>query len=77
MKLRLPLLVALVAGATPLAAQTVQLTPVQQQARAIFRELIEINTSWKEGSTTPAAHAIAKHFLDAGWAAKDVVVTGP
>ncbi|NUO65737.1 MAG: M20/M25/M40 family metallo-hydrolase [Gemmatimonadaceae bacterium] len=77
MKLRLPLLVALLAGATPLAAQTMQLTPVQQQARAIFRELIEINTSWKEGSTTPAARAIANRFLAAGWAAKDVLVLGP
>ena len=64
-------------AARPAVAQSMKLTPTQQQARAIFAELIGINTAWKEGSTTPAARAIAKHFLDAGFPAKDVVVIGP
>ncbi|HEX2779191.1 MAG TPA: M20/M25/M40 family metallo-hydrolase [Gemmatimonadaceae bacterium] len=77
MRLRVTLAIALLAAAAPLAAQTMQLTPNQRLAREIFRELIEINTSYKEGSTTPAARAVAKRFLDAGWAAKDVTVIGP
>ncbi|MEP6551362.1 MAG: M20/M25/M40 family metallo-hydrolase, partial [Gemmatimonadales bacterium] len=59
-----------------LNAQT-QLTPDQSEARAIFRELIEINTSYKGGSTTPAARAIEARFLAAGFPSSDVRVIGP
>ena len=41
----------------PLAARSQTLTPDQVEARAIFQQLIDINTSYKEGSTAPAAHA--------------------
>ena len=64
----------LFAGALP--AQTT-LTSNQAEAREIFRELIEINTAWKAGSTTPAARAIARRFLAAGFPASDVTVIGP
>jgi acetylornithine deacetylase/succinyl-diaminopimelate desuccinylase-like protein len=57
-------------------AQTA-LTPTQTEARAIFKQLIEINTSYKDGSTSPAAHAVAQRFLDAGFPAADVHVLGP
>ena len=57
-------------------AQTA-LTPDQREAREIFQELIEINTSYKGGSTTPAARAIARRFLAAGFPASDVRVLGP
>ncbi len=60
----------------PLAAQT-SLTPNQAEAREIFRELIEINSSYKGGSTSPAARAIASRFLAAGFPASDVRVLGP
>jgi acetylornithine deacetylase/succinyl-diaminopimelate desuccinylase-like protein len=63
-------------SAIPLGAQT-SLTPNQAEAREIFRELIEINSSYKGGSTTPAAHAIANRFLAAGFPASDVLVLGP
>lgn len=53
------------------------LTTDQAEARAIFQQLIEINTSYKEGSTSPAAHAIAARFLGAGFPAADVHVLGP
>src|SRR5881392_3123865 len=53
------------------------LNPNQAEAREIFRELIEINTAYKAGTTSPAAHAIAKRFLDAGFPASDVTVIGP
>src|SRR5258706_15805184 len=67
-------LVCLSAGS--LQAQTT-LTPDQAEAREIFRELIEINSSYKGGSTTPVAHAIANRFLAAGFPAADVLVIGP
>ena len=53
------------------------LNPNQAEARDIFRELIEINTAYKAGSTSPAARAIASRFLAAGFPAKDVTVIGP
>lgn len=58
------------------AAQT-ELTPTQTEARAILKQLIEINSSYKDGSTTPAARAMAKRFLDAGFPAADIHVLGP
>ena len=62
--------------AISIEAQTM-LTPDQREAREIFQELIEINTSYKGGSTTPAARAIARRFLAAGFPANDVRVLGP
>jgi acetylornithine deacetylase/succinyl-diaminopimelate desuccinylase-like protein len=62
----------------PLAGHSqTALTPDQTEARAIFQQLIDINTSYNEGSTAPAAHAIAQRFLDAGLPAADVHVLGP
>ena len=72
--LLLALTLALFASAA--RAQTA-LTPDQAEARAIFQQLIETNTSYKEGSTSPAAHAIAQRFLDAGFPAAVVQVLGP
>ncbi len=46
-------------------------------ARDIFQQLIEINTTDSAGSTTVAAHAMAKRLLDAGFPQGDVVVLGP
>lgn len=63
-------------SAITLTAQAT-LTPDQREAREIFRELIEINSSYKGGSTTPVARAIATRFLAAGFPAKDVIVIGP
>ncbi|MBC8028422.1 MAG: peptidase M20, partial [Steroidobacteraceae bacterium] len=60
----------------PLDAQTA-LTPDQREAREILQQLIEINTSYKGGSTTPAARAIAARFLGAGFPVSDVRVIGP
>jgi acetylornithine deacetylase/succinyl-diaminopimelate desuccinylase-like protein len=71
--------IALVLGACialPLAAQR-SLTPNEAEARAIFKQLIEIRTSHKEGSTSPAAHAMAARFRAAGFPAANVHVLGP
>jgi len=45
-------------------------------ARDIFKQLIETNTSHSVGSTTVAAEAMRKRFLEAGFSAKDMVVMG-
>ena len=73
----LPLLVLL---ATPLAAQppaTPALTAHQQLARAVYKELVEINTVDSVGSTTRAAQAMAARFRAAGFPAADVQVLVP
>jgi acetylornithine deacetylase/succinyl-diaminopimelate desuccinylase-like protein len=67
--------VALIVSSAASAQQA--LTPNQAEAREIFRELIEINTAYKAGSTSPAARAIARRFLAAGFPASDVTVIGP
>ncbi|HEY8795568.1 MAG TPA: M20/M25/M40 family metallo-hydrolase [Gemmatimonadaceae bacterium] len=73
-----PSLLLALALLTPISARAQStLTPDQAEARAIFRQLIEIKTSYKEGSTAPAAHAIAKRFLDAGFPTADIHVLGP
>ncbi|MES1260333.1 MAG: peptidase M20, partial [Acidobacteriota bacterium] len=46
-------------------------------ARAIFRELVEIDTTDSAGDNTAAARAMAKRFLDAGFAADDVRILTP
>src|SRR5271165_5518850 len=47
------------------------------EARAIFKELIEINTTDSIGNVTTAAEAMAKRLQDAGFAESDVMVAGP
>lgn len=74
---RSSLLLALALVAPISARAQAALTPDQAEARAIFQQLIEIKSSYKEGSTSPAAHAIAQRFLDAGFPAADVRVLGP
>ena len=59
-----------------ITAQT-SLSRDQEEARDIFRELVEINTSYKGGSTTPAAQAIARRFRAAGFPDSDITVIGP
>jgi len=64
----------LLLAAAPGAGQQRALTPHEQLAREIFRELVEINTTESRGSTAAAAGAMAKRLLDAGFPAGDVVV---
>jgi len=56
-------------------AQTNQ--SVKAEARGIFQQLIEINTTDSVGSVTKASEAMAQRLLAAGFAEKDVVVAGP
>ena len=53
------------------------LSPDQQLARDVLAELIAINTTHEHGNTTPAAEAMARRLLAAGFPAADVQVLGP
>ncbi|HSD26352.1 MAG TPA: M20/M25/M40 family metallo-hydrolase [Vicinamibacteria bacterium] len=44
--------------------------------RSIYEELVNINTSFSTGQTTPAAEAVARRLLGAGWPKEDVTVLG-
>ena len=81
-------LVALAAAALAAAASrplTAQGSPASAAYRAahqrlaynVYKELIEMNTADSVGSTTPAAEAVAKRFLAAGFPASDVQVLTP
>ena len=56
---------------------TTQLTPTNQLARDIFKQLIEINTTDSVGNTTTAAEAMAKRLRDAGYPEGDLYIGGP
>ncbi len=59
-------------------AQQSTLTPNQQMARDIFKELIEINTTDSPaGNVTTAADAMAARFRAAGFSDDDIHVAGP
>jgi acetylornithine deacetylase/succinyl-diaminopimelate desuccinylase-like protein len=69
----LPLLILLLLPASLRAQRGTN----QAEARAIFGELIGINTTQEHGSTTPAARTVAARFLRAGFPEGDVQVIGP
>ena len=46
-------------------------------ARDIFAELVSTNTTFHHGNTTPAAKAVARRLLAAGYPAADVKLLGP
>ena len=60
------------------AQQRPALSPHQQLAREIYKELVEINTTDdSSGSNTKAAEAMAARFRAAGFSAGDVQVIVP
>src|ERR1700726_3175927 len=50
---------------------------VNQLARDIFKQLIEINTTDSVGNVTTAAEAMAQLFRDAGFPESDMQILGP
>ncbi len=48
----------------------------RQLARAIYKEMIEINSGFTTGSTTPVAQAAARRLKAAGFADRDIFVGG-
>lgn len=67
---------ALLLLAAPAVARA-QTTADDRGARAIFAELVGINTTHEHGSTTLAARAVRRRLLAAGFPATDVVIAGP
>ena len=67
------LAIAAFAFATPAAAQA----PEQTLLRAIYQELVEIDTSDASGDSTRAATAMAARLRSAGLAAADIAVITP
>jgi acetylornithine deacetylase/succinyl-diaminopimelate desuccinylase-like protein len=65
--------------ASALLAQTPGKVPQADfaEARAIFKQLIEINTTDSMGNVTAAAEAMAQRFVSAGFPKEDVQVLGP
>ncbi|MEP6690805.1 MAG: M20/M25/M40 family metallo-hydrolase [Gemmatimonadaceae bacterium] len=70
-------LVTMITFAPAIARSQQPMAPHQQLAREVYKELIEINTVDSVGSVTKAAEAMAKRFLDAGFAAADVQLLVP
>src|SRR6476469_3308688 len=48
----------------------------RQLARAIYKEMIEINSGFTTGSTTPVAQAAARRLKAAGFAERDIFIGG-
>lgn len=65
-----------IATAAPAMAQT-QTSPDLAAFRALYKELVEINTTLSGGSCTDAAKAMAAHLRKAGYADKDMAVIVP
>lgn len=83
MPTRFPVVLAVLTLAAPAAAQPRAiytpgaLTPHQQLARDIYKQLIEIKTGVQTGNITDAAVAMAQRFREAGIPESDIFVGGP
>jgi acetylornithine deacetylase/succinyl-diaminopimelate desuccinylase-like protein len=73
----IPLLFVMSLCGTTAHAAAQDSAAAEQLGRAIFKQLIETNTTDSVGSTTVAAEAMAQRLRDAGFPASDVVVLGP
>ncbi|MDQ3136722.1 MAG: M20/M25/M40 family metallo-hydrolase [Gemmatimonadota bacterium] len=61
----------------PMPAARAQTSVDERGARALFAELVGINTTHDHGNTTIAARAVRRRLLAAGFPAKDIVIAGP
>ena len=75
----LTLATAALLTATAVAQTATPVPPADlAEARAIFKQLIEINTTdTPQGNVTTATQAMQKRFLDAGFPASDLHLVGP
>jgi acetylornithine deacetylase/succinyl-diaminopimelate desuccinylase-like protein len=60
-----------------LPAQAQSARQANPEAREIFKQLVEINTTDSVGNVTTASEAMAKRLRDGGFAPEDVIVDGP
>jgi acetylornithine deacetylase/succinyl-diaminopimelate desuccinylase-like protein len=65
------------AAGSPVVSRAQAESPADAEARTIFQQLVEINTTDSAGSVTKASEAMAQHLLDAGFSEKDVRIAGP
>jgi acetylornithine deacetylase/succinyl-diaminopimelate desuccinylase-like protein len=71
-------LAALAVGTVGMMAQAPALPQADRElARAIFKEIIEINSEDSDGSVTAVAEALKRRFVAGGFADEDLVVAGP
>ena len=70
-------LTALMAALMAMLPLCAQQQPQHQLARAVFQQLIEINTTDSTGDNTRAAEAMAARFREAGYPEGDLRVLGP
>ncbi|WP_174279227.1 M20/M25/M40 family metallo-hydrolase [Sphingomonas bacterium] len=68
----LALVAALLCGTAPVDAQT--LRPDQASFRALYKELVETNTTLSSGSCTLAAERMAAHLRAAGYTDRDLTL---
>jgi acetylornithine deacetylase/succinyl-diaminopimelate desuccinylase-like protein len=66
----------LVLAACSLSASSMPPIEYQRLCREIYQQLIEINTSFSTGATTPAAKAVAERFRAEGFPNSDIVIAG-
>lgn len=72
-----PLAALMIAGSTAVAQDRSMPPEAERQlARAIYKEMVEVNSGFTTGSTTPIAEAVAKRLKAAGFPAADVFVGG-
>src|SRR5712664_2707470 len=62
----------LASAAAPAPSETYSPEQARQLVRSIYEQLVNSNTSYTTGQTTPAAQAVAKRLLDAGFPPEDV-----
>src|SRR5881227_794747 len=70
-------LVAAAIAAAPASLRAEALTPQQQLAFDVYKELVEIDTTTATGDTRQAAEAMAARLRAAGLAGEDVQVFSP
>uniref|UniRef100_E6PWV5 Peptidase M20 n=1 Tax=mine drainage metagenome TaxID=410659 RepID=E6PWV5_9ZZZZ len=71
---------AIALSVLPMRAQAVEPVPAKDlaEARAIFKQLIEINTTdTPQGNVTTATAAMEKRFVEAGFPAAEIHLVGP
>src|ERR1700692_4914921 len=74
---RSSLLAAAVAGSIAAASPAQTPAPDEVAFRALYKELVEINTTRSVGSCTRAAEAMRAHLLAAGISSADMQILAP
>jgi len=69
--------VAACAGVGAAHAESARHDPTEPAFRALYKELVEINTTRSVGDCTRAAEAMRQRLLDAGYAAEDMQILAP